>query len=157
MQDIIHWGSVAALCGLLIVAAVGDIRRFIIPNWLNAAAALLVVPFWLTSADFGWAMVGWQLLTAGCVLLLFGGLFAAGWMGGGDVKLLVALALWLPWLLFLKMFLIIAVLGGLLTAVLLIVHRVRKQEGAPEIPYGVAIAAGALLTFGEPLVKHLAG
>ncbi len=157
MQGIIHWGSVAALCGLLLVAAVGDIRRFIIPNWLNATVALLAVPFWLTSADLSWASVGWQLLSASAVLLLFGGLFVAGWMGGGDVKLLVALALWLPWLLFLKMFLTITVLGGLLTGGLLIAHRIRKQSGSPEIPYGVAIAAGALLMVAEPLVKQLAG
>ena len=157
MQGIIHWGSVALLCGLLLVAAIGDIRRFIIPNWLNVTVALLAVPFWLTSPDLGWVTVGWQLAFAGGVLLLFGGLFAAGWMGGGDVKLLVALALWLPWLLFLQMFLTITVLGGLLTAGLLIAHRIRNREGSPEIPYGVAIAAGALLMVGEPLVKHLAG
>lgn len=157
MQGIIHWGSLAALCGLLVFAAVGDIRRFIIPNWLNAAVALLAVPFWLTSADLSWATIGWQLAFAGGVLLLFGGLFAAGWMGGGDVKLLVALALWLPWVAFLKMFLTITILGGLLTLVLLVAHRLRKLSGAPEIPYGVAIAMGGLLMFGEPLVKHLAG
>lgn len=157
MQGIIHWGSVALLCGLLLVAAVGDIRRFIIPNWLNAAVALLAVPFWLTSPDLSWTAVGWQLAFAGGVFALFGGLFAAGWMGGGDVKLLVALALWLPWLLFLQMFLTITVLGGLLTTGLLIAHRLRNREASPEIPYGVAIAAGALLMVGEPLVKHLAG
>lgn len=157
MQGIVHWGCLAALTALLILAAVGDMRRYIIPNWLNAVVALLAVPWWLTMPGADWAAAGWQLVFAAGVLLLFGLLFARGLMGGGDVKLLVALALWLPWAAFLQMFLFIAVLGGLLTAGLLAAHRLRRREGVPEIPYGVAIAAGALIVTGEPIVKYLVG
>lgn len=157
MQLLIHNLALAALCALLVIAAIGDLKSYIIPNWLNAAVALLAIPFWLTSARLGWPQMGEQALVAGCALLVFGGLFAAGWMGGGDVKLLVALGLWLPWVFYLRMFMAVAVLGGLQTLIFMALHRLRRREGVPEIPYGVAIACGALLLLGEPIVKHFPG
>lgn len=157
MQDLIHWLCLAALCVLLIVAAVGDARSYIIPNRLNAAIALLAIPWWATSAHLGWGVLATQALLAGGVFIVLLGLFAAGLMGGGDVKLLAALALWVPPLPFAELFAMVAVFGGLLTAGLLVAHRLRRREGAPEIPYGIAISAGALLSFSEPLVKHFPG
>jgi prepilin peptidase CpaA len=75
-------------------------------------------------------------------------------MGGGDVKLLAALALWLPIGELVQMIAIIAVAGGVLTLALLARHRLQQRPGRPEIPYGLAIVAGAALSFVEPLVKQ---
>ncbi|MDA4831224.1 hypothetical protein NY536_07050, partial [Enterobacter hormaechei] len=76
----------------------------------------------------------------------FAGIFAAGWMGGGDVKMIGALALWLPPGGVLSMLMLMAIAGGAITIVMVADSRWRRREGAVEVPYGVAIAAAALLT-----------
>jgi len=146
--------SLAGLGLLLVVAAASDARRFIIPNWLCAAVAALSLPYWLGQGAPLWPGYALQIGLAIVVFAIFAALFALGAMGGGDVKLLAALALWLPAVRFVEMMVIVAVAGGLLTLALLVAHRLRKREGRPEIPYGLAIVAGAAITFGEPIVKH---
>jgi prepilin peptidase CpaA len=65
-------------------------------------------------------------------------------MGGGDVKMLAALALWLPLDGGVKLLVIMSLAGGVLTMVMLLRHRAQKP-GKLEIPYGVAIAFGGIL------------
>jgi len=81
-------GPLAALGGLW------DLRRMRIPNWLNAALALLFVP--VAAATLPLEAALWRLGIATAVLLVGYALFAAGRMGGGDVKMLAAAALWIP-------------------------------------------------------------
>lgn len=157
MGSVPSWAYLAALAVLLAIAAVGDARRYVIPNWLCGAVAVLSLPYWLAQGLPVWPGFAWQLGFAAVVFAVFAGLFALGWMGGGDVKLIAALALWLPVDRFLSMMIFVAIGGGLLTAGLLAAHRLRRREGQPEVPYGLAIVAGAALTFGEPIVKHYAG
>lgn len=138
-------GLALILAAMLGVAAWGDIRSRTISNRLNAAIALLA-PFWWWALDLPlWPDVALQIGLAALLFALFTALFAVGAMGGGDVKLITALALWLrpSWLL--PMLLIMAITGGVLTLAMLLFHRLRKQPGNPEIPYGVAIAAAGLL------------
>ena len=69
-------------------------------------------------------------------------------MGGGDVKLLTALALWIePWL-FLKLVVLMALLGGVLTLVFGAWHVARRRKDRLAIPYGVAIALAGLWILG---------
>jgi prepilin peptidase CpaA len=65
-------------------------------------------------------------------------------MGGGDVKLAAALSLWFPPAGTLKFLVMMSLAGGVLTLAMVALHRARRREGRPEIPYGVAIAFGAL-------------
>ena len=150
----VSWISLAGLGVLLVAAAVGDARRLVIPNWLCAAVAGLSLPYWWASGAAFWPGYALQLGLAVAVFTAFAALFAAGLMGGGDVKLLAALALWLPLGELIEMIAVIAVAGGVLTLVLLARHRLRGRPGRPEIPYGLAIVAGAALVLGEPLVKQ---
>jgi prepilin peptidase CpaA len=88
-------GCLALLALLLLIAAIGDVRARIIPNRLCLAVALLAFPFWLLAAPHPLARIATQcglLLIASPVLLL---LFERGAMGGGDIKLIAALMLWL--------------------------------------------------------------
>ena len=80
---------------LVVLAALIDIRKFIIPNWLNAALLVLGLLFALTTTFHG-SGFNWVTHIACCVLFFAAGtlLFAAGFMGGGDVKLLSVLAFW---------------------------------------------------------------
>ena len=66
-------------------------------------------------------------------------------MGGGDVKLAAALALWFSPASTLKFLVLMSLAGGVLTLGVMALHRFKRREGRPEIPYGVAIAFGGLV------------
>jgi prepilin peptidase CpaA len=138
---------VAMLCllgVLLIIAAVTDLRSRIISNRLNLAVAALAPLWWVASGMPLWPDIAGQLLIAAIVFGIFAGLFSLGWMGGGDVKLLAALALWFPWQVVMSLIVLMAVLGGVVTIVTVVHHRMTRRLGQPEIPYGVAISLSAL-------------
>jgi prepilin peptidase CpaA len=150
-------GLLGALAALLLVAALTDIRSRTISNGLNAAIALLAPLFWWSTGLSPWPDMAIQLALGVLVFALFALAFAAGMMGGGDVKLLGAVALWLPLAVLLQMLLVMAVAGGVLTLVLLAVHRIRKSQAVLEIPYGVAIAFAGLWAIAERYLNQFAG
>jgi prepilin peptidase CpaA len=132
------------LAAILVVAAVIDVRTFTISNRLNLTVALLAPVYWASVALSPWPGVAVQLATGGAVFLVLAGAFYAGMMGGGDVKLAAALALWFPPLLTIRFLVLMSIAGGVLTLGILVWHRSKRREGRPEIPYGVAIAFGGL-------------
>lgn len=134
------------LAALLALACATDWRSREIPNALNLAIALGAPLWWWASGLALWPDAAWQVGLALIVLAAFAGLFALGAMGGGDVKLIAALALWFPLPLFAGLLAVMAVAGGILTLAMVIAHRLRRAAGNPEIPYGIAIAAGAAAT-----------
>jgi prepilin peptidase CpaA len=139
------------LAALLIVAAIGDARARIIPNRLNLAIALLApLHWWAVGASGG--DIALHFAFAAGALVLFGGLFAAGMMGGGDVKLITALALWLPPMAMLTMLVWMAIGGGLLTVAMLVLHAVRRAPGRPEIPYGLAIVGATFFVVANDIL-----
>ncbi len=129
---------------LLVSAGIEDARTRNIANWKNAAVALLAPAWWWANGYTLWPDVGAQLLLAVVVFALFVGAFALGQMGGGDVKLIGALALWLPLHPLLWMLAAMSIGGGALTLVMM-AERAWKKSGPIEVPYGVAIAIAALL------------
>ena len=139
----------AALALLLFAACWFDRRTRTIPNELNLAVALLAIPFWWASGLPLWPDVALQVGVAAGVFGLFALAFAIGAMGGGDVKLIGALALWLPWQAMLLVLVIMSIAGGALTLAMLIRHRLARRETPLEIPYGVAIAFGGLWLIGQ--------
>jgi prepilin peptidase CpaA len=148
------WILIALLAAALVVAAIGDWRSRIIPNWLNGAIALLAIPFWWASGLSVWPDMAMQLGLGLFVLLFFAAVFQFGGMGGGDVKLLAALALWLPAGALLKLLVIMSLAGGVLTIALLIPHRLAKNEANPEIPYGIAISFAGMWLIGERILNQ---
>jgi prepilin peptidase CpaA len=155
MSGMIAQALLAILAVLLLTAAVTDLRARTIANRLNLAIALLAPAYWWASGLVPWPDMALQLLLGLAVFGIFAGLFAMGWMGGGDVKLLAALALWLPLALMLKTILFMSLIGGALTLAYVAMHRLRKLRTNLEIPYGVAIAGAALCVIGEPYFNQL--
>lgn len=143
---------VVVLGALLLAAGIEDARTREIANAKNAAIALLA-PLWWSAMGMGWADVGIQLLIAGIVFALFVGAFACGWMGGGDVKMIAALALWLPLGRLLDMLMAMSILGGAITVAMMIDRKWHRRVGAVEVPYGVAIAAASLLAIPQMLSR----
>ena len=133
-----------ALAAILIVAAVIDVRTFTISNRLNLTVALLAPVYWASVALSPWPDMAVQIAAAATVFVLFACAFYAGMMGGGDVKLAAALALWFSPFATVKFLVLTSLAGGVLTLAVLVWHRARNREGRPEIPYGVAIAFGGL-------------
>ena len=150
----IIYGLVGGLAIALVIAAVTDIRRRQIDNWLNATIALTAPVFWWASGLALWPGVAIQIGIALAAFVLLAGLFALRAMGGGDVKLLTALALWLPGVLFLKLLIAMALLGGVLTVALATWHITRRRKDKLKIPYGVAIAAAGLIMLGSTDAAH---
>ena len=107
----------AGLAIALVTAAVTDLRRRQIDNWLNAAIALAAPLYWWASDLSLWPGVAIQI---GMTLVVFFGfalVFARGGMGGGDVKLLAALALWLPPIVLFAVLFLTSLVGGAMSMV----------------------------------------
>ena len=143
-------GLISVFSALVVGAAVSDVRRYLIPNWIPAAIALLwclwalVVPGDPVTS----LLIGLGVFAAGTVLFMFRAL------GGGDVKLLAAVSLWAGFPEILTLIFQIAVAGGLLSLLWIVAGKVRVAlayygvpvsiEAPTQVPYGVAIAAGGL-------------
>lgn len=154
MQGGFSWFLVGMLAAALAVAAFCDWKSRIIPNWLNGAIALLAIPFWWATGLALWPEIALQVVVALTLLALFSLAFAAGVMGGGDVKMLAALALWLAPLATVKLLVIMSIAGGVLTIAMFIPHRIAKEAGQPEIPYGIAIAFAGFWMISERFLNQ---
>jgi prepilin peptidase CpaA len=154
MADGISWALLVALAALLIAAAVCDLRKREIPHAIVIAVALLAPGFWWTTGLALYPDVAIQLGVALLVFGLFAIAFTFGWMGGGDVKLLSALVLWLPSGAVLALLVIMSFAGGVLTLATWASHRIRKLSGAVEVPYGVAIAFAGLWLIGQRFLNQ---
>jgi prepilin peptidase CpaA len=140
-----------AAMGLLLYAAGTDVACRRIPNWVSLAIALLGtarIVLALTEPAGSGLQAAVDLLAAAAVFAAGAGLFALGWFGGGDVKLMAAGTLWLG-AAHAGAFLLATVLaGGVLALAFVIamaVGRSARGSGRASLPYGVAIAAGGIL------------
>ena len=130
-------------------AAVEDIRRLIIPNGLIVGLCVLWPVYIATAPMLTLAAAGTAALYAAAVFLVGALLFSRGLIGGGDVKLLAAASLWAGRAGIVPLLVLTGLLGGILCLALLtpigaLVPAVRGTKPIL-VPYGVAIAAAALL------------
>ena len=144
----LHYGLLVGLAIALLVAAFTDIRSRQISNWLNLGIAAFAPVFWWTSGLDLWPDVALQLGVAVAAFAILAVLFAMKMMGGGDVKLLTALALWIVPSLFFQLLVVMALVGGVLTVVVGAWHIMRRERDKIAVPYGVAIAVGGLWVLG---------
>ena len=144
------------LGAILIVAAAIDVRTFTISNKLNLAVSLLAPLYWWSAHLPLWPDIGIQVAIAVAVFVLFALCFYAGMMGGGDVKLAAALALWFSPASTIKFLVLTSLAGGVLTLGILAWHKAKRREGRPEIPYGVAIAFGGLAILAQRFLNQFA-
>ena len=108
----------AALAMALLTAAFTDLRSRTIGNKLNIAIAAGAPLFWFATGLDLWPGVATQIGIAAATFAVCALFFAIRQMGGGDVKLLTALALWFPPSSFVLLILIMAMLGWVLTLVM---------------------------------------
>lgn len=147
--------ALALLLGAALLAAgVEDARRRNIANAKTLSIALFAPLWWWVNDASLWPGVALQIGIAAATFAFFAGAFHIGAMGGGDVKLITALSLWLPPGVFGGMLVAMSLLGGAVTVIMLIERRIKRGEGQVEVPYGVAIAAAGLLALREPILNQ---
>jgi prepilin peptidase CpaA len=136
----------------------------------NRVSLILVAGFIVAALALHMPLAQWGLhMGAGALVLAIGfGMFAAGWIGGGDAKLAASTALWVGWSGLLEYGAISSVFGGALTLALLsfrahpvpqfarwpwLLHLHHHKTG---VPYGIALAAAGLVVYPETTLWKLA-
>lgn len=161
VPDWLFW----ALITLLVLAALQDAVMLKISNYICAAVLLLAL---VGAAIAGPQVSLWENGLVFVIALVIGTfLFGRGILGGGDVKLFAATVLWFELGASVRFLMWTAIAGGVL-AVLIIVGRavpwpeglrarVRVLQPKAGIPYGIAIAAGAIITSLQLMGERSAG
>jgi prepilin peptidase CpaA len=165
VMDIVTLLILGAMPALVIVAGLNDLLTMKIPNWIPG---LLILAFFPAALVVGLPplMIATHVGIGALALVVGAGLFALRWIGGGDAKLMAATCLWLGLSGSVVFLLYTGLVGGGFCLVLMFARAhsqpfllrapgwlARLMEPRGDIPYGVAIAAGALLAYpASPLV-----
>jgi prepilin peptidase CpaA len=144
---------------IVIYSAVSDLLRMTISNRVSLALALTFFPMALLTG-LSLEAIGWHMLAGALVLTASFACFAFGWIGGGDAKIASAAALWFGFEQLLPYLLNASLFGGALTLGLLSARNyplprfaatqgwiLRLHDMKTGIPYGIALAAGALVVY----------
>ncbi|WP_427789686.1 A24 family peptidase [Brevundimonas diminuta] len=144
---------------LVVIAALSDLTTMKIPNWISG---FLIIGFFPAAFAMNVPLeaVGIGAGLAALALLIGMGMFAMNWIGGGDAKLLAASMLWMGASASLPFVLYTAIAGGGFCLMLMTARShlpffaqtgpgwvMRLMQPKGDIPYGVAIAIGALLAY----------
>ena len=148
------YATLGGLAIALLVSIYTDIRYRLIYNKVTFAIALGAPLFWYATGGFNLPDIGMHLLTAAITFAFFALAFHFGAMGGGDVKLFAALALWFHWIEVLRLILYASIIGALVTIIFLLIHKLKQRDGHARIPYGVAISVSGLWIAGERIFNH---
>jgi prepilin peptidase CpaA len=144
-------------------AVITDFRTLLIPNWISLALLAAFAPFAVLHLPLG--AIGGHVLVMAIVFALTAFFFVVGWMGGGDVKLMSAVALWMGPGHVAPFVVLMALLGGMLAISLMamekfgrwldpgvfnlaLFRRLGELADGRQCPYGVAIGvAGFIVSF----------
>ena len=144
---------------MMAFAASSDLFTMTISNRLSLA---LAGGFFVVALITGMSLpaLGMHLAAAALVLVVAFIFFSQGWIGGGDAKLAAATALWFGFAHLLNYLLYAALFGGALTLLLIQFRKLplpqvlarqqwiqRLHETGAGVPYGIALAAAALLVY----------
>lgn len=143
-----------------------DLSRYMIPNWLSG----LVVVAYPVAVVMSPVPVNWQHALLGFVIAFSIGyiMFAKKWMGGGDIKLIIACSLWTGLEHLVDFIVMFAILGGVFSIVLYALRKaipfmkINKtmprplRQGEP-VPYGVTIAIAFIFMMKMGYIPVVAG
>jgi prepilin peptidase CpaA len=162
MSSLLASGLLLASIAILLAAALHDIAARTVPNWMAVALAILGL-----SRQFLVGHIIGALIAGLIVFLVAAFCWRRGWMGGGDVKLLGAVATVVPHGHVAQFIVAVTLTGAALALIYLAARRFipapnarrpanlvgrairaecwRINRGGP-LPYALAIAAGFLIT-----------
>jgi len=148
---------------LMAFAASSDLFTMTISNKVSLAlaGAFLVMALLIGMSP---AEIGMHAAAAAVVLVLAFVFFTRGWVGGGDAKLAAATSLWFGFDHLLEYLVDAALLGGLLTFLMINFRLLplpaamarwpwltRLHQKGAGVPYGIALAAAALLVYPDTM------
>jgi prepilin peptidase CpaA len=143
----------------MVLAAAMDLTTMTVPNRIPL---VLILGFVCLAPLVGLSLAEVSLQAAAATVALFigFGMFAMGWIGGGDAKLFAATVLWLNPEALMTYIFVSAIFGGVLTLLLLAYRSYplppsmmsqgwisRLHEPQEGVPYGIALAAGGLIAY----------
>ncbi|HET6526111.1 A24 family peptidase [Sphingopyxis sp.] len=143
---------------LLLAAAATDIRQRSIPNIIPLLIVIIFVVGWMAGFPFSglWWAHGFHFSAALLVGML---LFYFGWFGGGDAKLYAACALWFSFSDAILLLFVTTISGAIIVVARMLIlfarssvassgpaNGLRQKSSSRSIPYGVAIAAGGIVS-----------
>ena len=146
---------------LMAFAAASDLFTMTISNRISM---LLIAGFAVLALFGGMSLpdIGSHVGAGAAVLVVAFTCFAFGWVGGGDAKLAASVALWFGFDHLLDFLLYASLFGGALTLVLLQARQwplpqalgrqpwlLKLHDKETGIPYGIALALGALMVYPE--------
>jgi prepilin peptidase CpaA len=156
--------ALPVFAAVMAIASYEEFRRLVIPILLPAVLCVA----WPVHFAAGPSLFG-ALTPIGCALAVFivgAALFARGFLGGGDVKLLTAATLWCGAAGTPSLLVLTGILGGVLTLFLLLPFGAQlaaagrallgpaaiatEHDTTKSVPYGVAIAGAALIVVLSP-------
>lgn len=160
----IQWLLLSVFPALALYAALHDFRHYRIPNWLNLMIFLSFFPVaWI--AGMPWDVFVWHLAAFGVV---FAAMFVVYMLlpshkfGGGDAKMISAVAIWVGWNHLIEFGVVTVLAGGVLAAVMWLWRTLQIELGVwwhgdatlrkvlsyqLKLPYGAAIAAGGIYAY----------
>lgn len=158
-----EWITIAMVLAVWVVAAlscISDVRHLKIPNWHSLAVIACFFPAYFFAAPETFEEI-WRHLAAMLIMFVVTYLmFIFRMMGGGDSKLGSAFALWVGLKGLFPFLLYMAFIGGIVGVVSLVMKKVKPfsspdpeswagqvQAGKNAVPYGIAIAGGAVIAF----------
>jgi prepilin peptidase CpaA len=144
---------------LMAYAAASDLLTMTIPNRISLALVVVFAVF-AVGSGLPWQTLAMHVAAGVLVLTVAFGMFARGWIGGGDAKLAAATALWLGFSTLVEYLLISTIAGGLLTLAILGLRGwplplfalrwdwlSRLHDRRSGVPYGIALAGAALVVY----------
>jgi len=144
---------------LMAFAAATDLFTMTIPNRVSLAlvAGFVCLTFF---TGLGWEAIALHFGVGLAMLVICIGMFAMGWIGGGDAKLFAATSLWMGQEYIFEYALNAAILGGVLTLIMLALRMyplpaglasqswlVRLHDAGEGVPYGIALAVAGLIVY----------
>jgi prepilin peptidase CpaA len=168
--QLVELAAIAVVLAMLAAALLADLRTGKIPNWITAPGAAVGIA--LGAAGAGLPGLADRLCGMGAVLVAVLLLSRAARLGGGDIKLLMAVGALKGFHFALWAMLLTGVFGGLVAAVVVLRRRAMKETAlnlmvaamlpntggpsttipaapaAAKIPYSIAIALGSLSALG---------
>ncbi len=155
---LMHSALMGIYIALVCYGAWTDARTLRIPNTVSLVLLAAFLPA-AVLAGIGMEAIAWHLGGGVLVLVVGFALFAFNLFGGGDAKLLGACALWVGWDDLVFFVIAVVLVGGVLSLLVILLRKglglwpdwlVQSAEGLftpnKAVPYGIAIAAGAMMT-----------
>ncbi|MCC6679612.1 MAG: prepilin peptidase [Phycisphaeraceae bacterium] len=165
------------LAVVLLIAAVSDVRRGVVPNKLTYPAALAGLLLWTVGGwwtGLQWSGLWLSLAGLASALIPYALAYAIGGLGGGDVKLMAALgAIAADWRVVLSATVYALIVAVIFAGVLMVRHRIIKRTlsrllgavlmiasktrpeiptDSPRVPFALTIALGGLLAAAEQML-----